>query len=210
MRKTELALAFLPLVLAATPATASVVADPEGDILPTFVGVPSPDLDVTDFFVILNSMNNFVIEAEFAGAINPATNALYIIGVDTGAGAIAPFADIGQPNVTFDQAIVIAGATGTGVVSGSAIEVAFDGNAFRAVVPLSLLPSTGAAPGEYGFNIWPRVGFGNNNQISDFAPENALLRAVPEPSTWLMMLLGFGAISYSMRRQRREKIAQLA
>ena len=202
MRKIGLALAFLPLVLAA-PAAASVVTDPEGDILSTFVGVPSPDLDVTTFFVILNSMNNFVIEAEFAGAINPATNALYVIGVDTGAGAIAPFADIGQPNVTFDQAIVIAGATGTGAVSGNSIEVAIDGNAFRAVVPLSLLPSTGAAPGGYGFNIWPRVGFGNNNQISDFAPENALLRtAVPEPSSWLMMLLGFGLMGTAIRYRR--------
>lgn len=209
MRKIGLALAFLPLVLAA-PAAASVVTDPEGDILPTFVGIPSPDLDVTTFFVILNSMNNFVIEAEFAGAINPATNALYVIGVDTGAGAIAPFADIGQPNVTFDQAIVIAGATGAGTVGSNPIEVAIDGNAFRAVVPLSLLPSTGAAAGEYGFNIWPRVGFGNNNQISDFAPENALLRTVPEPATWAMMLLGFGAVGFAMRRRRAPVLAQVA
>ena len=201
MRKITLALAFLPLALG-TQAAASVVSDPEGDILSTFVGVPSPDLDVLTFFVILNSANNFVLEADFAGAINPATNALYVIGVNTGTGVIAPFANIGQPNVTFNQAIIIAGATGTGTVSGNPIDVVIDGDSFRAVVPLSLLPSTGAAPGEYGFNLWPRVGTGNNNQISDFAPDNALLFTVPEPGTWLMMLLGFSATGAAMRFRR--------
>ena len=201
MRKIALTMAFLPLALG-TPAAASVVNDPEGDILSSFVGVASPDLDVTTFFVILNSANNFVLEAEFAGAINPATNALYVIGVNTGTGVIAPFADIGQPNVTFNQAIIIAGATGTGTVGGSPIDVVIDGNDFRAVVPLSLLPSTGALAGEYGFNIWPRVGTGNNNQISDFAPDNALLMTVPEPSTWLMMLLGFGLAGTAIRYRR--------
>ena len=36
--------------------------------------------------------------------------------------------------------------------------------------------------------------------------------AVPEPSTWAMMLMGFGAAGYSMRRRRRQNVelAQLA
>jgi hypothetical protein len=33
--------------------------------------------------------------------------------------------------------------------------------------------------------------------------------AVPEPSTWAMMLMGFGAVGYSMRRRKR-LVAQLA
>jgi hypothetical protein len=33
---------------------------------------------------------------------------------------------------------------------------------------------------------------------------------VPEPATWAMMLLGFGAVGYSIRRRRRTNIAQLA
>lgn len=32
-------------------------------------------------------------------------------------------------------------------------------------------------------------------------------RAVPEPSTWVMMLLGFGAIGFAMRRKRAEAVA---
>jgi hypothetical protein len=35
-------------------------------------------------------------------------------------------------------------------------------------------------------------------------------RAVPEPATWAMMLLGFGAIGFSMRRRRRPVLAQIA
>ena len=34
--------------------------------------------------------------------------------------------------------------------------------------------------------------------------------AVPEAATWAMMLFGFGAVGYSLRRRRRTNIAQLA
>jgi hypothetical protein len=34
--------------------------------------------------------------------------------------------------------------------------------------------------------------------------------AVPEPGTWAMMLLGFGAAGYAMRRNRRQSIRQTA
>ena len=34
--------------------------------------------------------------------------------------------------------------------------------------------------------------------------------AVPEPGTWAMMLLGFGAAGYAMRRNRRRAVAQAA
>jgi len=33
---------------------------------------------------------------------------------------------------------------------------------------------------------------------------------VPEPATWAMMLMGFGAAGYSMRRRRKTVLAQLA
>jgi hypothetical protein len=33
---------------------------------------------------------------------------------------------------------------------------------------------------------------------------------VPEPSTWAMMLLGFGAIGFATRRRRQPKLAQIA
>ena len=34
--------------------------------------------------------------------------------------------------------------------------------------------------------------------------------AVPEPATWAMMLMGFGAVGYSIRRRRKTTLAQVA
>lgn len=43
------------------------------------------------------------------------------------------------------------------------------------------------------------------------ASSSAVVAAVPEPTTWAMMLIGFGGIGYSMRRRRKSAaIAQLA
>lgn len=134
--------------------------------------------------------------------INPATAGFYVIGVNTGAGAIDVFDAIGQGEVVFDQAIVVQ-KNGTGAVSGSALtNVSVSGNQFSATVPLSLLPSTGFSPLQYSFNLWPRAGAGNA-LISDFSPENALLQpsAVPEPATWGMLLLGFLAVGGILRRR---------
>lgn len=49
--------------------------------------------------------------------------------------------------------------------------------------------------------MWPREGttVTGNEQISDFAPNNALLSSVPEPATWLSMLLGFGLVGIAIR-----------
>lgn len=209
MTRTKLAsVAFAALALAATPAGAATVIDATGDFLPSFVGPNNPDLDVTSFSVSFNEASStFLLSASLAGAVNPSTPGFYVIGANTGTGVLAPFASIGQPNVRFNQAIVLrkdgTGNIGTTVLAPSSIFIS--GNTISTLVPLSLLPSTGFAPQNFGFNIWPRVGTGNNNQISDFAPENSTLSAVaavPEPATWSMMLLGFGAVGYSMRRRR--------
>ena len=93
------------------------------------------------------------------------------------------------------------------------------GNQFIVTAPVSLLPSTGATPANYGFNIWPREGavVTNNSQITDFAPNNALLAVtgvftpVPEPATWLSMILGFSLLGAAMRfRRNRTPLAQVA
>jgi hypothetical protein len=39
---------------------------------------------------------------------------------------------------------------------------------------------------------------------------NISFAAVPEPGTWAMMLLGFGAVGFAMRRRRTPALAQLA
>jgi hypothetical protein len=39
---------------------------------------------------------------------------------------------------------------------------------------------------------------------------SGLIQAVPEPGTWAMMLLGFGAIGLTIRRRQRPALAQVA
>jgi hypothetical protein len=208
-----------PLVFAATllscivstPVTAATIVDPSNDFLLSYTGNHDLDLDVLSFSVNYNpTTSEFLLGVVLAGAINPAKAGLYIIGVDTGAGAIAPFGSIGAPNVKFDQVIRV-NKNGTGLVSGaaggplSAAAITIVGNIFTARVPRSLLPSTGFAPLQYAFNIWPRNGVGGGNvQISDFAPDNGILSitGIPEPAAWGMLLTGFGLVGGAMRRRR--------
>ena len=214
MRSLGLALALIPLVIGA-PAVAGTVPDPVNDFLPSYVGPDTGEFDVTSFTALFDpAAGLFRLSATLAGTINPETDGYYIIGVNTGAGAIAPFASIGQPNVTFDQVIVV-GGEGEAFIGSTDLQFDISGNSFLVWVPLSLLPSTGAEPLDYGFNLWPRTEIetpGNLEHISDFAPNNALLQAtaVPEPATWLMMLLGFGLTGTALRFRRSRTLSQQA
>jgi hypothetical protein len=220
MKPITLALAVLPFFAGSPALAAATITDPVGDFLPSFTGTASPDLDVTSFSVSLDSSaTTFSLGAVLAGDINPALPGFYVIGIDTGSGTIAPFAGIGEPNVRFNQAILVQ-KNGTATLGANALTVLLSGNQFIVSVPVSLLPSTGVAPASYGFNLWPRdSSVSGTGSISDFAPNNALLTtsgvvtALPEPGTWLMMLLGFGLVGMTMRvrRDRRHRaIAQIA
>ena len=210
MRRLLLVAGAIVTLAGAGAAHAAAVADPTGVFLGSFVGTHDADLDVTSFGVTYNpATTTFALNATLAGAINPALPGLYVIGVNTGTGVIAPFAGIGEPNVIFNQALVVqkTGAVGLGA-NPNALTATIDGNAFSLLVPLNLLPSTGFTPENYGWNLWPRNGLGNNNQISDFAPENATLAAgIPEPATWAMLLAGFGALGAVLRRRRTASAA---
>jgi hypothetical protein len=60
--------------------------------------------------------------------------------------------------------------------------------------------------GAYGFNL-PNAQFETFFELNDrtfvFDSTGALVAGVPEPSTWISMLLGFGVIGFALRRQRR-------
>lgn len=158
----------------------SRINDPTGDFLTSFAGPTNPDLDVIRGEVSLDG-SNFVFESTSAGPIGTTPGALFVWGVNRGAGT-ARFGDL-APGVLFD-AVVIIRPDGTGQVvdltttpptatplpGGS---VTIDGAELRARVPASLLPSRGFQPADYTVNLWPRTGVGNNNQISDFAPDNS-------------------------------------
>jgi hypothetical protein len=207
MRRTIKAVSWiLPLALAAVPAHAATVVDATGDFLPTYVGPHLADLDVTSFSVAYNSTSSiFTLGATFAGAIDPSTVGFYIVGVNTGTGTNRPFAALGQGNVIFNQAITIRkdGTGAIGAVNLNPADISIAGNILTFKIAASLMPSTGFTPENYGFNLWPRIGTGNNNQITDFAPENATLAAAPEPASWALLIIGFGAMGGMMRGQRR-------
>ncbi len=59
------------------------------------------------------------------------------------------------------------------------------------------LATLGLNPGTYIYT------FGQGATADTFTVEIAAAGAVPEPSTWAMMLVGFGAIGASIRRRRR-------
>jgi len=183
-------------------AHATAIVDPAGDFLPSFVGAHDADLDVLAFSVAYDNVAQaFNFHATLAGEIDPARAGVYVIGANTGTGTIRPFGGIGAPNVIFNQAIVVQ-KSGAAAVSGNNLSATISGASFSLAVPLAFLPSTGFAPTEYGFNLWPRNGLGNNNQISDFAPDNANITGVPEPGAWALMILGFGAAGLGLRRRR--------
>lgn len=200
--RNVLTLALASSAISLGAANATTITDPVGDILPSFLGAQAGDLDVTSFSVGFNDATQiFSLSATLAGAIDPTGGALYVIGVDTGAGPIAPFANIGAPNVRFNQVVLVRN-DGTASVGATALTAAVNGDTFTVDVPLSALPSTGFAPDRYGFNLWPRVGLGLNSQISDFAPDNSLVSAVPEPGTWALMISGVALTGFALRRAR--------
>ena len=204
MRRVLLAAGAVLALAAATPASAVTITDAVGDFLPTYDGPEDADLDVISFSVIFDDLTDaFRLTAAMAGDIDPNRAGLYAIGVNTGAGAIRPFADIGAPNVIFDQVVVVR-KSGVSNVGANPLTATIFGNVLSVVVPLSLLPSTGFGAQQYGFNIWPRIGApGPNTQISDFAPNNGTrsVAEVPEPATWALMIAGFGIVGAALRRR---------
>jgi hypothetical protein len=51
------------------------------------------------------------------------------------------------------------------------------------------------------FNVITSQGFTSVSNLA-FNASMANTSAVPEPTTWAMMLVGFGAVGYSMRRRK--------
>jgi len=73
------------------------------------------------------------------------------------------------------------------------------GSSFLITVPLSVLPSLGLDPLQYGFNLWPRDASvpPDNAQISDFAPDDTTFNAtaVQEPSAVALVCAGMAMLA---------------
>lgn len=202
-------------VLAAAPlfahAAFSGITDSEGDFLSTFAGSStSTDLDVLSATVLYDATHDlFKLTATMSGAVGTTANALYVWGVNRGAGT-ANFAAFGIDGVRFDS-VVLLRPDGSGSIGGGpalpAGSVTVSGNTLTGIVSGSLLPSTGFANKlDYTWNLWPRdTTFAGFAAISDFAPDNANFTStagvVPEAGTLAMMAAGLAALGWSARRR---------
>ena len=102
--------------------------------------------------------------------------------------------------------------TSPGVLSGTYFATIFgsvtDSNAGGIQVDFDNTAHTfGSGAGAFTLTV-NDVGVSNDGIAT---PITGFIRtAVPEPKSWAMMLLGFGAIGFAMRRRRRPALAQVA
>lgn len=197
----------------AQPGSATTITDPSGDFLTTYVGQVGPDLDILQFTVERQG-DNFLFEILLGGAPGTTPLAKYNIAVDRGAGTNTFPAGF-RPEASQDAVINLVPASLTAEVrlfEGGVVVTTtqlpsgaftISGDSFSVVVPASMLPSTGFATQDYTFLLWSRTqlapGVPQQFGIADFAPDHGAL-SLPEPSTWIMMLLGLGAIARAIRR----------
>lgn len=225
-RFTPLALAAL-ISLSATPALAnSETVDAFNDFLPTYTAGPTNgDLDVTAAAAFYDGANQTLsFQASFADNVGLTAGALYVWGIDRGLGTERFLA--GSPSIgagIFFDSVLIARQNGTGTYvdfingTSTALDPAHI-NIRGSTITLNDLSTslfapdtTGfkADPSQYTWNLWPRLGAGNNNQVSDFAPDGTNLgfqtaAAVPEPETYAMLLAGLGLVGFVTRRKQKK------
>jgi hypothetical protein len=216
--RTSFAMVAAAAALMATPASATVVSDPSGDFLATYTGAHNDNLDILSASAVFDG-SDLVLGATVNGTIGT-PGSLYVFGINRGTGT--PRLTFGTPSVgsgiLFD-AVAVLFPDGTGriailppagppTITDLPGAVAVGGNTISGRFALSLLPSTGFALSDYTFAMWSRLRVnplqdGTNAEIVDFAPDASSFKAVPEPSTWAMVILGFGAVGAAIRRKQK-------
>jgi PEP-CTERM motif-containing protein len=128
-----------------------------------------------------------------AGLTNPFTEMLTF--TNTLAGDYTISLDTSDRSVNFTSAVLFDGTNSFNLTS------LFDNGTFEL---WGLGPQFFAA-GQYTLTI-----MGSNTNTGALGG-TVTIQSVPEPGTWAMMLLGFGAVGFAMRRKRRPAVmAQLA
>ena len=202
-------LAAVALLSFATPAFAAVTID--GTATPTVHG-SDPGL------VLTSTPGSFSTDVSLDGSAPVSTHVNNLFSVGTGEGSVEVFED----TVLYPISVAFSFTNPFDTTGGS-----ITGESFGFY---QLFTSCGLFAGGCGAVVWdgPAIfNFGDGGSFSVAldnvtfgTPGNAqvggtftlLSNSVPEPATWAMMLMGFGAVGFSMRRKRASQrpLAQLA
>src|SRR4051794_1163613 len=147
-----MAVAAMCMLPALSPA--ALITDPAGDFLPTYVGPHTGDLDVLEAEVFFNG-SSYLFTSTSNAAIGTTPEGVFVWGINRGAGL--PLLPAIAPGVTFDSVVIIVpgGVSFAQALDMMAItpipgaDVSISGAFLSARVPLSALPSLGAAPQAY-------------------------------------------------------------
>ena len=159
---------------------------------PATVVVEFPETTVTTTLDTDLSGITFAIGYEDAGLSNPFEEALQFTNDLAGVYTIT----LSTSSVIIDE-LFLSGSS----IADTIIPLTFNsGNIYQFALDGLTLD-----PGTYTLNINGHF----NGDRSSFGGD-VTFAAVPEPATWAMMLIGFGAVGFSMRRRRRPALMQLA
>jgi len=153
---------------------------------PTLVQVASGQADVTSSDGVLNQINFNII----GGTASLVTFNLVPLGPQS-------------PGVDATSVFVVNFLGGSTTISG----LAANGQNFFGIRATGGEQITSLSFGPFS-PLGPNTGIEAFNQVR--LNLNPAVTAVPEPGTWAMMLLGFGAVGFSVRRSRRATLLQAA
>jgi hypothetical protein len=172
--------------------------------------VPAQAADVAFSGSVVNAVSN-VGDPSVCAAGFFHTYVLPSAGTSPTLGAFSYSSDVcqaaGQP-ITGTFNIVLADGSFSGTQAGMATpQPPFPPTLFNLLINYTITAGTGAYAGATGSFI----GTGTVNMSTGQSLISLNFRAVPEPASWAMMLVGFAGIGMTMRRsQRRRVMPQLA
>lgn len=217
MNQTILYVAVAALAFGSASAHAAVT-DPAGDFLATYTGPQNGDLDALALSVTFSS-SGVTLSSAVNGTIGTTPGSAFIWGVDRGSGTDRLITSgppaVGPADLLLDAVVRLesggAGRVMTFPTVGPPVTTLLDpstimisGSTISTTIPFAVLFSTGFAPEDYTYAFWTRSELGSQAFIADLAPDGGSITAVavPEPATWAMMLMGFGAVGFAMRRRK--------
>ena len=194
MRKLFLAaVGAIALVGGSTAASAAVVVA-SGTI-------PSP-------LVPLTPPTSFTIGANLSGGSGSFGPTYYTFTTTMASlfnGQISSIEDAtGVQNIDFTAPTLTAGGDGMGAVLATFVQTSMDPDPETwAIRPANAVL---LAAGTYTIDVSGNLNSSNGSYSGTFN----VINPVPEPATWAMMLLGFGAMGMVIRRRRKPVLAQVA